>query len=313
MPDDPAEILKDAARLNGLDQTGAVPYHIRVKYETFDEEGDPDQSGMFEEFWKGPRQYKRSYTSDKFTQRDYATAGGLYRVGSQKWPVPDLAKVRANLVTPVSDDIDLSQYRLEKSDVSFGQVRLSCIVPKLRHSDANVIVIGGPKISNGYCFSPVAPILRYGSSDKIYEISFNSIVIFHDRYLAKEVQFSRLGKRRISLHVETIEDLPAQSETEFAAPPDAELIHGRQTLGSGASAEVISRAPMSRPKNGGRGTVHLVIVIGKDGHVIDARALDGPKELQGLAIDLARKWVFRPFLILDEPTELEMEIEMMWS
>jgi hypothetical protein len=57
----------------------------------------------------------------------------------------------------------------------------------------------------------------------------------------------------------------------------------------------------------------LVVVVGKDGHVIDARALDGPKELQELAVEIARKWVYRPFLILDEPTELEMQIEMMWG
>lgn len=315
MPGDPAEILKVAARVNGLDQTGSVPYHIRIKYETFDDDGDPKQSGTFEEFWKGPRQYKRSYTSDDFTQTDYATARGLYRVGSQRWPGYDLAEVRAKLITPVSDDIDLNQYRLTKSEVSFGQVRLQCVAPELIQQNPNfkVIVIGGSKVSKGYCFSPAAPMLRYSSADEIYEIAFNSIVIFHDRYVAKEIQFTRLGKKHIYLHVETIEELPAQDEAEFVPSQDAVLLQGRQLLGSGASTEIISRAPMSRPKHGAKGTVHLVVVVGKDGHVIDARALDGPKELQELAVEIARKWVYRPFLILDEPTELEMQIEMMWG
>ena len=86
-PLDPAAMLLMGSQANDLDGPDVRPWHVRVSYQTFDSDGDPDKSGTFEEFWASPKKYKRIYTGDDFNQIDVATDQGLFRNGSQEWPV----------------------------------------------------------------------------------------------------------------------------------------------------------------------------------------------------------------------------------
>jgi len=40
-----------------------------VTYDQFDEDGDDVNSGVYEEFWAGPKKYRRSYKSDSFSNK----------------------------------------------------------------------------------------------------------------------------------------------------------------------------------------------------------------------------------------------------
>ena len=80
-PKDPAALLALARNQNGLEASGLQPWHIRVTYRTFDDAGQPKGTGVFEEWWAGPKQYKQSYTGKGFTQTDYVTDTGTYRTG----------------------------------------------------------------------------------------------------------------------------------------------------------------------------------------------------------------------------------------
>jgi outer membrane biosynthesis protein TonB len=54
--------------------------------------------------------------------------------------------------------------------------------------------------------------------------------------------------------------------------------------------------------------VMVQIVIGKDGKVIEAKAITGPKEAYKAAEAAARKWIFPPYLVAGEPTEVSTKI-----
>jgi protein TonB len=54
-------------------------------------------------------------------------------------------------------------------------------------------------------------------------------------------------------------------------------------------------------------------IVGKDGKVIEARAVSGPVELQGAATGSVRKWEFRPFLVMGEPVEFESKFEVFFA
>lgn len=92
--------LRKEAGLNGLQSTYAHPWHIMVTYDQFDEDGDNVHSGTYEEFWDGPKKYRRVYKSDNFNQTDYATDHGLFRRGDQRWPDIAELQVRAEVVDP---------------------------------------------------------------------------------------------------------------------------------------------------------------------------------------------------------------------
>ena len=86
MPTDPQVILDSAAKLNGLSAPGVLPWHIKATYQAFAEDGKPPISGSYEEFWISEKKFKRSYSSQAFSQTDFGTELGLYRSGRPDWP-----------------------------------------------------------------------------------------------------------------------------------------------------------------------------------------------------------------------------------
>ena len=55
-------------------------------------------------------------------------------------------------------------------------------------------------------------------------------------------------------------------------------------------------------------SVTVKIVIGKDGHVVTAHAVSGPSNGYKAAENAAREWIFQPYLVLDQPAEVETQI-----
>ena len=55
-------------------------------------------------------------------------------------------------------------------------------------------------------------------------------------------------------------------------------------------------------------SVTVEIVIGKDGRVISAHAATGPSNAYKAAENTVRKWTFQPYLVLDEPVEVESKV-----
>ena len=57
------------------------------------------------------------------------------------------------------------------------------------------------------------------------------------------------------------------------------------------------------------GVVVLHAIIGKDGHVRDLSPIRSPdKLLTNAAIEAVRQWIYKPYLLAGEPTEVETTI-----
>jgi hypothetical protein len=56
-------------------------------------------------------------------------------------------------------------------------------------------------------------------------------------------------------------------------------------------------------------TVKVDIIVGKDGHVISAHAISGPPEGYKACENAVRKWIFKPYLVLDKPVAVEQKVE----
>ena len=59
-----------------------------------------------------------------------------------------------------------------------------------------------------------------------------------------------------------------------------------------------------------QGTVRLETTIGKDGSVVDLKAIGGPPLLIQAAIDAVKQWVYKPTLLNGQPTEVLTEIDV---
>jgi TonB family protein len=60
------------------------------------------------------------------------------------------------------------------------------------------------------------------------------------------------------------------------------------------------------------GTVVLQAVIGTDGHVLSLHVVSGPAMLQQATIDAVGKWVYKPYLMNNEPVEVSTTIKVVF-
>jgi TonB family protein len=76
---------------------------------------------------------------------------------------------------------------------------------------------------------------------------------------------------------------------------------------------LLHKAPVYPPEakaKGIEGAVVLKAVIGKDGTVRDIAPVSGPEELVGAAIDAVQSWVYAPYTLNGEPTEVDTTIQV---
>ena len=305
IPHAAADILQLASEMNGLDVPSAKPWHLKFSYDQFDDDGDNIHSGTVEEFYVGHKKWKRIFASDTLKQADVATDTGLYRSGDQRW----LNWVEELVITTVLRPLDAKQWerephRTEKKDQKIGDTRLSCV--HIQRTERN-FVFSGPD----FCFAPETVMLRYIRRNLTEQVTFNEIVPFQGHYLAKEIAVTQSGKPYLKIHVEDIGEITKANDSFFVPPPDGVgPLGGRIVLLSFTFMEdyLISSSDPVYP-TGANGLVHVRFVVGKDGHVIEASALDGPEKLRKPILEAVRKYRFRPFLILDQPVEVESRME----
>ena len=293
--------LSKEAALNGLQSTDLRPWHIVVSYDQFDEDGDSEHSGVYEEYWVGAKKYKRIYKSDNFNQTDYATDMGLYRHGDQQWPNRAQSQVRAEVIAPFSYADTLQGFHGRNAERTFSGYKFQCV---LIERDSG---ISDP---TQYCFEPDSSILRYNRGWGWFQTVYNRIVPFQGRNLAQEVDVTDGGKPYLKLRVETAEFISHVDDADFMPPRDAVGPLGDRV--SGVSPQPINMSSLPQWPASMRAqhfTVKMEIVIGKDGHVVSAHAVSGPQEGYKACENAVRKWVFKPYLVLDKPVEVEQKVE----
>jgi len=308
VPQKADDILQLAAAMNGLDFLTAKPWHVVIRYDQFDGDGDKVHSGTLEEFYVGPKKFKRSYTGDALTQTDVANESGLYRSGDQRWLNPIEHQMTNEALLPLyAVRLNADSSRLEKREIGIAKRKLPCVI-LLRTDSLHIPVIGSDSLPK-FCFEPNTVMLRY-TRGRWDETSYNNFVQFQGRYVARDVAVTRGGKAFLKIHVDHLEAL-SQINDDLFMPLAGSTgpLGGRIAISSGIMMDEYQTSTMtpSLPPGvrGVQGSVHLNFVIGKDGSVIQAEAVDGPVELRKPSVEAVRQFRFRPFLILDQPVEVE--------
>jgi hypothetical protein len=304
LPKDPKSELAALASLNGLDISGAQRWHIKVAYDHFDPDGDNDSSGTYEEWWIGPKKYRRLYTSKNFSQTQTATERGLFLAGNQKWPGPVEAQVRDDVIEPLHrTTIQQPHTALDRTELRAGKMKLRCV--GVRRTDVTMLFdIASPK----YCFGPDLPVIRYSRGLMTTVLSYDNISTFQGRYVAREVKVTRADKPYLNIRIVALDPITEINEADFAPAAEAVPLGDRIELAGGELADYVVREP-SLDRLRGRGTATVELVIGKDGRVTSAKGLEGPADVQRSAEDTARTIEFRPFLVLGAP----MEVKTKWQ
>ncbi|MBZ5492376.1 MAG: energy transducer TonB [Acidobacteriia bacterium] len=303
------DMLKLASAMNGLDDTSNKRWHIKLSYEQFDQDGDNVHSGMVEEFFAGPKKYKRIILSDNLKQTDVANDSGLYRSGDQRWPDAAIMDVMDATWRPLRQARwgDHST-RPEKVETKLGSTRLPCVT--LRKTESRIVFLGLPM----FCFNPNSAMLRFVQENLAKTTTYDNIVPFLGRYVAKDISIAHDNKTFLKIHVEELGEISGVSEAFFAPPADsAGPLGGRIAIPPNIVMEyLVSTAEPNYPR-GADGKVMVHFVVGKDGSVVEATASDGPEPLRKAILEAVKKYKFRPYLLLDQPVEVESNIAFQYN
>jgi TonB family protein len=91
----------------------------------------------------------------------------------------------------------------------------------------------------------------------------------------------------------------------------------RRVSGGIMAGNVLSRVTPVYPQDAKdqkiSGTVVLHAIIGKDGAISQLDAVSGPAELRQSALDAVKQWVYKPYLLNGQPTEVETTITVNYS
>lgn len=284
----------------GLSSTDLQPWHIAIAYDQFDQDGDNVHSGVVEEFWAGAHKSKITFKSDEFSQTDFDTERGMYRTGDQRWLNRNESEVRLAVIDPFANAAMLQGFRVTPTERTFGDHTLRC--------DAFERTSGGINSPNQYCYDTKDSALRYVRGPGWWQIAYNDVVSFQGHFVARNVEVTDGGRPFLKLRVTTLERLDTVDEGEFAPTADAVNLSGSRV--SGISITPLKTVPIDASAVSGLSKYEVVvqIVIGKDGRVIEATAVTGPKEAYKAAESAARKWTYLPYLVAGQPAEVETKI-----
>jgi TonB family protein len=316
LPENPDSAMAQARQVNGFDESGAKSWHIRAKYEVYDADGDNIDSGVYEEIWAGPRRYRRSYTGPKFTQTDYASANGLYRSGDQQWPEGGAARVRRLLVEPFDYLGTDPQSSLQRVDRKISRMNFLCLAK--RPLTNNWIVASGIENYPQDCFETDNGMLRISLNPGVNEgVIRSNAVQFQGRFVARDIKSSLNGKARLTIHLELVEGTSLKGDEMFTPDAGAKNILSGRIQGNFAMTHILYSVPPVYPDvakiHHVSGKVTMQITLRKDGSVTDVKVLDGPLLLRDAAVESARKWRFKPVLIMGDPVEIDMKLEIMFN
>jgi TonB family protein len=318
MPNDPTQLMQLAPQVNGLGSPDMKPWHLKATYQTFDDQGKPINQGTFEEWWAGPKKDRRVYTSAAFTQTEYRTAAGNFRVGSQDGPPLSEYLVRARLIDPMPAEKDMEGTQLQRREDPFPKTKLNCVElarPMKRAEHGSPV-----GLFPLYCFDTDKPILRFSGSYGLLNSSYERIGELAGHYIGLDVRISDWKTTFVTIHVESANLLSQVNDVDFIPPVET------QVLPAGAVLEVPSGVLAGRKLSGsvpaypvlakqGRieGRVSLAALISEDGHIRELRVVEAPDPSLALAALMAvHDWRYQPYLLNGHPVEVQTTINVIY-
>jgi TonB family protein len=307
-PKDPKERIELARKVNGLHGLDLGSWHLKASYEVFSADGTVDDKGTFEEWWIHAEQYKMTFHSLKLSLEEYGTPHGTFRTGGQDWPSKPVGMLPAMLMNPIPGEP--TKQMLKNYERTPGKLRLECTAFVSR-DEADFA-----ENSYSYCFAKSNAILLYSSSpQRVFQTIFEQVSLVQGHYVARETEVFLVGKRWLSVHVESLDALGPSAVPDLSVPADALSVSRREDVagvvtGGAALKKASPQYPVIAKQQHVQGLVVIGATVGIDGHLKNLKILSGPPLLQKAALDAAREWSYEPFIQDGEPVEAEIELNV---
>lgn len=319
LPRDAHEILVAAAAFYDFSSPELKPWHLKARYQLYDLKGNPTDQGVWEYWWESPKVHRSSWSRAGSEHTEWSTAeGALYRSGS---PLRYFEKeMERTLLSPIPgrDVLELYGMRLDLIVPPADKPELACV------STTHQRVVHGKRQEAGksfyYCLDPATLELRLEYAGQI-TTEFSQSVKTQGRYLARQVVVIAGKQKLFTASVDTVEALNPTAEM-FRPPADATLKqrppnpHGEgPVVTTGYLIKKTKPAyPSASKKTKEEGVVTVAGIIGTDGKIHDLEVLVSPSsQLAESAANAVSKWVYKPYLLNEEPVEVDTLVEVTYK
>lgn len=311
----PAELLAAAAAQNGLGNLN-TPWHVLMRFESFDSAGAPENAGTFEEWWFGPKSYKSIFKSEHLNQTDVATERGLYRAGDQKWPAseehaPEIIASPLAIFAPNLNTVELLTQTIGK-----GDAEMRCVSYFPAHRPDQHIGTNMPRDVSALpstCFPKDSAILLSRSSGPGNPVLIvRKVARFAGRYVAADAAIVQNGKSLFTAQVLQLNAIPGGTAAPEPSQDSTGPLRGpieppadwvRIASGEAEYREAIMHAV---PPNQAT-EVKTRIDLDPSGHVRHVEIESGPPQLSAVVAKATYKLTFEPIEILGTPVEATVE------
>jgi len=293
-----AKRLHNAADMSSLDDPALKPWHLKLDVQLYDDKGQPSEKGTIEEWWT-PEKDKRIYDTPSYKATEVMDSKSVYRTKGQP-TVPFLLNEARNFVVhPVATDEVIDKSDLEQQTLSFGKVKLDCVMLYKKGKRAIDVPPGGVST---FCLESGTDQLRVSWLDP--EVSTrHGIGLFQGRRVGVDDSISIYGVKVVSGHVEILDSETFDSSV-FAVDSDLEDRPDDPVWVSAGRANakklggVPPKYPMSAKDGHVSGAVMLIATIGTDGHVIRTDIVGNPdRSLAESAVESVKQWVYAPYIV----------------
>ena len=303
--------LQAVATDSSLDAQGVRPWHLKVSFQMFDEQGKPGEQGTMEEWWSSPSLYRLSFTSPSYTATEIKNQDDLFRTRAAT-PLPyPLRALQRGLVDPMPRAEELAGTKPDLRRMTFYNIKMDCIM-------LDQPIRGNPEIPLGlfptYCLDRGTSRLRVTYDAGMLEIVRAVIGNFQQRSVPIDLSISDGGKKLLSGHIALLTtDMTGAS---FTPTPDMGKVTGQEVFHASPGvvagrklSGTLPRYPQSARMNHISGAVVLRAFIGPDGHITDLRVVSTPDgDLAIAALEAVHFWTYQPYLLNGFPVAVETTI-----
>jgi hypothetical protein len=305
-------LLDRAVRINSPSVESAPPWHLKADFQ-WQTPGQPVGSGTIEEWWKGPDQWRRTYTLGKAVWTEWS----VDRTHQYQPPGVFISRaflelrIATPLITPLYQAKNfLPEYPMQMQPME-NAPDMTCIsiVDPSRYIDKIDPDFLFPK----YCLDKLGVLRGVVTSNTL--VTFADFAILDKRAVAKTVDVFVDGHKVSESKISLLEPLAPADQALLQPSPDAGLQPVNLTASDPRPVLIHSEKPII-PANmviaGAGGPISVAVIIGKDGKVRPSgpvmMSAQGGVGLIGAAMDAAKSFRYQPYLIDGQPVEVAWNV-----
>jgi TonB family protein len=237
----------------------------------------------------------------------------LWRTKGQAPPPYYLELLREQATHPMPKAGDIEGTVFVQQKVPFGKVSLNCITLSQPFLPTKLVPVG---LFPMYCFDPDKDLLRASFEFGKQTVLLNNLILFQQRVVARGIAVLQGTDKIAVAEIPTLE-LSQAPDSMFVAgddltkEPPGPVRVSSGTMSGALASRVEPIYPDTAKKDHISGVVVLRAVIGPDGHVHSLKIVSAPRaDLAMAAVAAIQQWVYKPYLLLDVPTDVETTINV---